>query len=321
MLRRITNNSLLNFIVFVGLLILLVYSHVLHEGEGYVFEYDGFVSLGLLGEFKVDKLFSYVLTALFIFLNASLINRLFNQLNIYEKTTLLPGVIYLLLITNTQLITVFDGAIVFHSFLIISLLLINKLAFNTQHFRISFDLGILMGIGTIFFPVYYPLLPFFYFVILSLKSFKTREYLVFLAGCIIPQLFALFYLYVIEISFYDQFFNWYGNVLSAPLNQHLYTIIITLASLVSLFLIRNSVRTSSLHIRKFTVILLILLVAWNAISIYELTRYHHASFFQLIILPLTLLLAIILLLQKKNLIPLILFYSMLIFSFFKFFFT
>src|SRR5690554_4916202 len=108
MLRRITNNSLLNFIVFVGLLILLVYSHVLHEGEGYVFEYDGFVSLGLLGEFKVDKLFSYVLTALFIFLNASLINRLFNQLNIYEKTTLLPGVIYLLLITNTQLITVFD---------------------------------------------------------------------------------------------------------------------------------------------------------------------------------------------------------------------
>ncbi len=321
MFRVFSQINLVSLLLFPSLIILYVLLHTTFQEGLYTFESDNTFYLGLWGNVQISSFVNILLCSGFIFVNAILLNWVFNKLNYYERSTLLPGFIYIILLTNTRELSVFDGALIFHLFLILALFLLSRITINKQHLEIYFNMGFLLGVGASFFPVFYFTLPLFYLLSLLLKAYKTRELLLYIAGWLVPQLFIGLYFYLFKIPFSYIVRNWTDNVSLIPLNYFFDLIILLITFLVAITTVNLVVTTLSLHLKRYTFGLVILTTISAVSSSYYYFFFEDIRLIHTIVILLATLFAIVLLKKKNKFLQLIVFYSIFIFSFLKFFFT
>ncbi len=321
MFRVFSQINLVSLLLFPSLIILYVLLHTTFQEGLYTFESDNTFYLGLWGNVQISSFVNILLCGGFIFVNAILLNWVFNKLNYYEQSTLLPGFIYIILLTNTHEFSVFDGALLFHLFLILALFLLSRITINKQHLEIYFNMGLLLGVGASFFPVFYFALPLFYLLSLFLKAYKTRELTLYIAGWLVPQLFIGLYLYLFKIPFSYIVRNWTENVPLIPLNYFFDLIILLITFLIVITTVSFVVTTLTLHLKRYTFGYVILTTISAVSSSYYYLFFEDIRLIHTIVIPLAILFSIVLLKKKNKFLQLIAFYSILIFSFLKFFFT
>ncbi|HRO76212.1 MAG TPA: hypothetical protein PLP27_08710 [Crocinitomicaceae bacterium] len=320
MLRLFSQINIASLLLFPGLICFYVFLHnTFHEGL-YTFEIASEFSLGVWGLVEIGMQTSIVANSLLILLNAALLNWVFNKLNFHEQNSLLPGFIYVILLTNTREFSVFDGALIFHLLLIIALYVTAQITFNTQYLEPMFNLGFLIGVASTFFPFLYFAFPLFYLLTLSLKSYKTREMITYFGGWLIPQLFGLFFLYYYKLFTIEYLYDSLFLNHAIPLNYFIDVILLGIITVVILLAIRPSIVNISIHLKKFINILFVLTFISAVFAYYCYFAFDEIALFQSFIVPVSFLFAVILLKNPKAFIPLISFYSALIFSFLKFFF-
>lgn len=289
--------------------------------SSYIFDSQITFNLGVFGELPIDKLQNTLTCSILLLLNAIFINKVFNTRNFIEKTTLLPGFLYLVLMTNTREATTLDGALIFHLFLIGLINILSQLTFNKQNHEAAFNSGFLASAGAVFFPAFYPMMPLIYFIMLFQIPFKLREVLLFIGGCLVPQLFVLFYLYISHQLSFAIFYQWFAPSYSIPFNYFFDVLLLAFTSFTTLITSRITISYLNLKQKKTTLgfVLLLFFLSVSAFGIYFF--FSNTLYLHLIIIPLAFLFSLNLLKNHHSFVQLTMFFVLLTFSYLKFFFA
>ena len=136
-----------------------------------------------------------------IVLNAILLNTTFNRNEFFERNTYLPALIYVLYAIIFPLSTVFNGEAIAQTFIILMIMQLFQLKQNEDGRAASFNSAFFLAIAGTLNPIYFLLYPFLWLGLIRIRPFVLREYLLTLAGSIVPLL-LLFYInptfYIIE---------------------------------------------------------------------------------------------------------------------------
>jgi hypothetical protein len=222
--------------------------------------------------------------------------------------------------TNTREIQIFDGALIFQLLLLFSINILAKLTFNKQNFEALFNLGFITGLSATLFPAYYVMIPLVYVVSLFQTSFKVRELLLYIAGCVIPQLFiALWFLYQNKFGSFP-IKSWFILSEHIPLNYLFDCVVLLATTFFSILYSRDAISNLALAQKKVASSINSLLILWSIFAVFMYFRYESILFLQLIIIPLTFITSISLLKSKNSFILSFTFLAALVFSYFKFFF-
>lgn len=322
MLRLFSQTNLLNIALIPGLIAAYILMHYFAIENGVVmFEFTEKVNLGAWGIKPLSEIWNLSLTIGFIILNVILICWVFNRHNFFEKNTLLPGFIYLITLSLTREFYIFDGAIVMHTFFIIAVNALFKVTFNEMNYSAVFNMGFVLGFGAIFFPEFYFTLPFFYLLILVFKSFKIREFTLFISGWLIPQFYLAFYLYYYNQLSYETVQNWFFiNDLMAS-SYFINVIVLLVVSVITFMSMSVIKKKASLQLTKLMNALIVILLLTSILIFFTYFFLKRSEIIHFITLPISFLFATALLKAKNNFLYVMTFYLVLVFSFIKFFFN
>ncbi len=140
---------------------------------------------------------NYLLTLIITTANALLLNRLFNKSHFYSKTSYIPAIVYLILLSYSHYIS-FNPYLISHFFLILLIDILFKANQNMSAIDIMFKAGLIQGLLFTIESHYIFLLPFSLIAILIVKSFNLREVLVFLIGFSVPLIWLVSLLFLFD---------------------------------------------------------------------------------------------------------------------------
>ena len=169
---------------------------------------------GLVYVLFPDALLQNIIANILIFIHALLINHIFIKHRLSREITLLPGLIYVVLVS-----VVADGVLLspvlmsttFILLAVINLLRTYKLPNPSAYI---FNSGFYLSIASLFYTPYIFMVLFGVIILLILRSFKLLEKLQYFTGFILPYFFLFTYKYwadikFVELSFIqDIFFRW-----------------------------------------------------------------------------------------------------------------
>ncbi len=213
----------------------------------------------------LNPTFTVFITSLIIFIQSLLFNQIISKYNLFNKTTFLPALMFVLLCSYSPTFLAFTP-LLFCNFLILWLLdkiLSMYKSINTM--RTTFDMGLIIALGTM---LYFPFWPtiFIAWVSLSLfKSFAWREWICVLFGFIAPFIILGTYYYVnhsMEMFFQIWLpFKFKSEIkLNFSAQQYFTLIPIALVLLVSLNTAREKYFKHVIQVRKSQQILVFLLI-------------------------------------------------------------
>lgn len=163
---------------------------VLNLWSGY-YAYNPTTNLGLWGsDYQFPQALTLTLGPLFTFGNALLLNMLFNRNDFIDRNTYITSLIYVAYFGFYHAFYQLDGLSISHFLLILALYEIFKLAHNEKGNKAVFNAGFLVGLACTFHPAVLLFFPFLYFMVVALRPFLLREFILLLLGFAVPLLYA-----------------------------------------------------------------------------------------------------------------------------------
>lgn len=127
-----------------------------------------------------------------IVLNGIIINHTFNKHEFFERNTYLPALIYVILATLFPMSTVFNGEALAQTFIVLMILQLFQLKQNEDGRASCFNSAFFLTLAVSLNPIYIFLFPFLWLGIIRIRPFVFREYLLTLAGSVVPLLMLLY---------------------------------------------------------------------------------------------------------------------------------
>ncbi len=156
-----------------------------------------------LGDFKI--LFS-VMGFIFLFFETLMINNIITENKIVPKNSLLPGFLYVILMSFSPELLTLHPVLIANFFLILILNLVFKIYGQKKPFTLLYKLGLILGVASFFyFPVYLFLIFIFWFLFF-LRSLSWRELMIPVVGLITPYIFLVVWYFCfdqLEFVYYD----------------------------------------------------------------------------------------------------------------------
>lgn len=299
--------------------ILLISYILLNQYTGY-FSDNLLVDIGLWGSFQVQKAqwLLFVAGGL-IFLNAFLLNRLFNRNNFSEKNTWIVALVYVVLMSFYHTFYYIDGVTIAHTFLVLSVYQLFDLESNLDGRKASFNAGFLFGVAASFHPALLFIFPLLWLMITRIRPFVFREIILASVGFCVPLIYGF------SLVFYqNQAINW--NFIEKSLNYSqkeinflIYVGLFAVAALVGIVGFRIKLAKSSIRFRKLAAIIVLCLVAGISIGTLQYIILRKYEWFSFGMIGLSLFLSFSFFNKKTEAISSILLYLLLGFSFAKFF--
>jgi hypothetical protein len=239
-------------------------------------------NIGLWGSFQLPKTtWIPFIPGCIIFLNAFLLNRLFNRNNFSEKITWIVALLYVILMSFYHTFYILNGAIIAHFFIILSLFQLFELESNLDGRRTCFNAGFLLGIAATFHPSLIAIIPFQWFMITRIRPFVFRELVLTTLGFCTPLIYGF------SLMIYQQRpINWNFFETSVDYSQKKilffsYVGLFLLYALYGLIGYRTKVSKSSIRFRKLAAVIFICLIAGISIGLLQylfLGKYEWFSF-------------------------------------------
>lgn len=148
-----------------------------------------------------DQRANISITAVIVFFQAILLNRSITRHNLFNKTSYLPALMYVVLASMFSSFLAFSPLLICNFFL---LWLMDRIFFlyrGANVLRIAFDMGLIVGGGSLFYYPFLLLFPGIWYSLILFRSFSWREWVAPLAGMTIPYIFAFtYYMYTDSAS-------------------------------------------------------------------------------------------------------------------------
>lgn len=230
---------------------------------------------------------NYLLTVLFVSINAHQLNNLINRHSFYSKDTFLPGILYVLCLISTNHLH-FTPELFAHGFIILGLAHIFKLRRQDDAKGIIFMGSFFLGIAAIFTPLVYGLIVFPWISLGVFRPFVWREWLLVPFGMFIPALYHVGIYYLINDTYKIEFQPMRDGFALPDLNIVWIGLMIwfTLIGLVSIFGLVGIMRAEVVRFKKQSQLVLHLLWLTLAVLSFGVLFWNHYNV--IFIIPLSL---------------------------------
>lgn len=244
------------------------------------------INLGFWGAFTSDYNWALdILAPLLVFINAILINTLFNRNEFMEKNNFLSSLLYVTFLSFFPSFYHLDGVGLATTLLIAALIQTFRLYQNEDGRRAVFNTAILFGTAATLFPVLLVGIPALFMLIWIIRPFVLRESILLLSGIAIPLLYTSVYTYVFEIRMELKDFS-----SSSPdfklLDAAVLASGIFLLGLASLKTVLARLRGSSIRLKKLFRMLSLLIWLYLGVSVLEFFIFHRLSALSVLFYPL-----------------------------------
>ncbi len=166
---------------------------------------------GLYGLFGANQLAYQLLSTLLIFIQAVMFSEILKGRYIYSDLTLVPALLYLVLMSVFPDFYILSPALLANTFLLIVLRYAFLHIAERRRYNSVFEIGAYLGIATLF---YFPSIALLFAVSLSFLSFtstKLRDYLLMFFSFIFP-IFIAFLVFFMSNSEYDFYLSYIQSV-------------------------------------------------------------------------------------------------------------
>lgn len=177
-----------------GVLLLLPILVVLYAVLNMIFGYHAsspISGFGFYGELLPEgTILSQVVAPLIIFVNALLLNSIFNRNGFMEKNNYLPALLYIVGKSYFHSYYFVNGFGLAETFMILAFMQVFKLDQNKDGRKAVFNAAFFAGIAASFYPILLLFIPFLFFIVWILRPFVFRESALLAIGFLIPLVYA-----------------------------------------------------------------------------------------------------------------------------------
>lgn len=277
------------------------------------------LNFGIWGSFSHPGLwFIDLIAPVLVFINAILINTLFNRNEFMEKNNYLSSMLYVIFMSFFSTFYHLDGLALAQTLMIFVLIQLFRLNQNQDGRRQVFNAAILFSLACTFFPVLLIGTPFLFWIIWVLRPFILRESALTITGFTVPLIYAGVYSYVFQIKLEREQFS------STSSEVFIIDMIVLGAGAGLLFMLCakrliNKLRGSSIRLKKLFRILGLAISLYVGIAMLEFLAFEKLAAAGLIVFPLAFFLPYAF--GEKNIrtFPSFTFYLIFLFSVGKFF--
>lgn len=274
---------------------------------------------GFYGQLLNEReLASQILAPLFIFLNALLLNTIFNRNGFMEKNNYLPALLYVVGKSYFHSYYFVSGFGVAETCMILAFMQIFKLDQNQDGRREVFNAAFFVGLGASFYPMMLLFVPILFLVVWVLRPFIIRESALLAVGFTIPLLYAGCYSTIFGVPIKGSSFTGFPTEWKFP---DLYVIAggLLLMGVAAVGAISQKLGQSSIRLKKLFRIIFWVIMFYTLLSVAELFFLQKLDAPSFVIGWLAFLLTYGFGVKQLKQFPSFVFYVLLIFSVGKFF--
>ncbi|MCD4774113.1 MAG: DUF6427 family protein [Bacteroidales bacterium] len=178
-----------------------------------------------LGDNKI--LFSVIGFVLLLF-EALLINSIITESEIVPKNSLLPGFLYIILMSFSPELLTLHPVLIANLFLIIFINFIFKIYGQIEPLRLLYKLGFVVGVTSAYYFPAYIFLIYIFWILFFLRSLSWRELMIPVVGLITPYIFLTVWYYCIDKLelVYNDYLNFFQKMEIINFEANYITIII-----------------------------------------------------------------------------------------------
>lgn len=259
------------------------------------------------------------LAGIVVYINAVLLNNLFNINSFYEKNSYIISLLYVMLMSFYHSFYEIDGVIIAHFFSILSLYQLFKLESNTDGRKTVFNSGLLLGIASTFHPPLIFTAPILWIMITRIRPFIFRETILATAGFITPLLYGFYSVFIRKNEINWNFIETAVNYEQKQLIFLISLILFFVVSLLSIWGIRIKNKKSSIRFRKLTGIIYLKLLSGLILGTLEIIFLNQYEWYSFSVISLALFFPFSFFNKSTNAFASFFFYVIFIFSIAKFF--
>lgn len=145
--------------------------------------------------FEENVILSQIVINLVIAFTAVLVNRVVIKHRLSRYQTLLPGLIYIILVSWLEVFLSFTAIHIANFFMMIGLLSVFKFSSKTARSIVVFDGSLYFALATLFYTPYFIYLIPAFMGFMSLDSFRVREFMNAIVGFLVPFFIVSGFLY------------------------------------------------------------------------------------------------------------------------------
>ncbi len=315
MIRLFLSN---NVLVLIALPFIISIYYLLNSQFG-IYEQKALINFGFWGIFFEDN--SIILKGssfVVILLNALLLNWTFNKNEFLERNSYMVSLLYVFTMSFFKSFYSIDGILIAHLFIILMFTQFFQLNQNQDARSLVFNGCFFAGIAATFNPTLMFAFPFFLAMILIIRPFVLREFILGILGFIVPLIYGFIFL-----LFQDQknYFSIFGQLSEQknPIDFLITLIVLGIVFVLGILSLSSRLKKSSLRLKKQ--IRMITLFIWLTLIIGTLNIYYVLNIqqFSLLLIPISILLTYSFLHKNFSIIASIVFYLMISYSVIKFF--
>lgn len=315
MLRLFTSNRPIVILLLPILIATYQGVHLITQG----ITYGRQINLGFYGTIEINPILGVALSLIFVFLNAFLINFIFNRNEFWDRNMYMPSLLYVVLMSFYSSYNCWDGMLLSHTFLILALNQLFKLRQNEDGREAVFNASLFVGAAASFHPPILIFLPFLFTMVWFIRPFVFKESLLILTGFIIPLIYGGLYLKykgeLLDLKLLKQTTDYNIQRINFLVTATLFSLLL----IVGLLGVRARLNKSSIRFRKLVRILWTYFFLAIVFGVVEFIYFGQIERFSFLIIPLPFFLAYSFTHKSFSGVANILFYITLLYSFAKFF--
>ena len=302
-------------------LLLIPFFLVCYQMLNYYFEFVELVPnqhFGLwLENIELNAIIAVVLASLVVLLNSFGLNLLVNRNNFYERNTYLVALIYVVFMSLFECSYFLNSTLLLHSTIIFMIHQLFELNKREDGRKNIFNAFLFFAIGVTLCPIYIFLLPMLIVSVTVIRQLSFKEFLMAFSGFSIP------FIYYFSITYLNGSV-WRPSLWSShfeiPQKDFWFVTISLIVFLVlSLFSVVFKMRQAKIQTNKQIRSLIILILFFFLLSLYELISFQQIDHFSLLIIPMSVLLIFAFLSDTYGMAANVLFYVVIVYSVIKFF--
>lgn len=220
-----------------------------------------------------------------MFVNALLLNGIYNRNGFQEKNTYLPALLYVVFQSFFHSFYFLTGLGIATTLLILAFWQLLKLDQNTDGRKAVFNASILLGVSATFYPLLLVSIPFLFGMIWILRPFVFRESALAIIGFVTPLIYVGVYRWVMGIELDND------ELSSASSEWKLLDMYVAAGAMVLIVFagfraLFNKINQSSIRLKKIFRINTMLLTLFAIITLLEITTYKKVEAGSLGLIPL-----------------------------------
>ncbi|MBM3160687.1 MAG: hypothetical protein FJZ66_05055 [Bacteroidetes bacterium] len=161
---------------------------------------SGVADFGFWGEFQISQPISYILSSIFLVINAVTLNYVYNSYEFLDRNSYLTSLLYIVAMSFYDAFYQFNYVICIHFLFCIMLVQFFEIRRQPDARKYWFNAFLFIGIASTLQPLLLFFYPFFIISILIFRTFSVREFIFSFLGFLIPFFYCFTYLWWFNIE-------------------------------------------------------------------------------------------------------------------------